>query len=566
MGWSIRDKLIAAFGIVIISLTLPVIFFFINGYSTLGQYQKIHQTVFVEGAIRQQCEEVAGIIPLLIAKDSQKSILLYEEKRQSITNLLIELRITTQQQMDQRQHQVFEIAVKSYLESCDRVVQARRSNDLKEVTAHMEQALFKGGIINREASKLIADEIDTLAVNQKGLMAGYWQSLLGGIILLLFLIAACIAFIYSFSGGIRHDLSQILHALNQVANGSVEDIRLTPRSQDEIGDLALKFNWMIQRLDVVLQERDGSDELLRQSYVEMENKVDIRTQELSALNQELIATNEELQATVSRLHLTQANLIQAEKMAALGTLVTGMAHELNTPVGNCIMLSTHLEDSTAGIFAHYQKNSMTRIQLENYLQDNHDFCRSLILNLTTTAKMIQSFKKSSIDPLAEKLTSFSVSVHLWEMADLVMPQLRKAEIDLQIRCKETIMLKSYLDAFTSVILNLLQNSLLHAFPTGQQGVISLEVVVREELLYIDYRDNGIGLTPMQLRQIFEPFFTTKRGQGCVGLGLYTVFNIVTRLLGGSISCASQAGQGILFTLELPLKPIENMEMEGMDIP
>ena len=145
-----------------------------------------------------------------------------------------------------------------------------------------------------------------------------------------------------------------LDAADQVANGQTQQIRLTPRSSDEIGDLAMKFNWMAERLNAVLQERDSSDARLRHAYADMENQVNLRTQELFALNQELIATNEQLQSTVASLNLTQASLVQAEKLAALGTLVSGVAHELNTPVGNCLTLSSHLCDSNDSLFADFQ--------------------------------------------------------------------------------------------------------------------------------------------------------------------------------------------------------------------
>jgi len=559
--WNIREKLIAAFILVIVFLTLPVAFFFVAGYSTVQEYQKLHEAVFIEESIRQQCEDVSAIIPLVMTKDSQESIRQIKAKQQSIAALLEKLRASANQRTNQYSYQAFEVIVNSYLESCQRLVEARQANDLKEVTAQVEQALFKGGLINQQASKLIANEVALLSVNQDRLIIRCGQSLIGGILLLFLLILASATFVRSFSGKIRHDLAQILQAADKVASGSVREISLTPRSRDEIGDLALKFNWMAQRLCVVLQERDISDELLRQSYAEMENKVDMRTQELNALNQELIAMNEQLQSTVTILNLTQASLVQAEKMAALGNLVTGIAHELNTPVGNCITLSTHLEDSTLLLLQEYEKRSMSRRQLEDYLQDHQDLCRSLVLNLTTTAKLIQSFKKLSIDQMAEVRSSFSVGSYLSASFDAIMPQLRQAGISLLFKPDEDIIVDSYPEAFANVILSLIQNSLLHAFEPGQLGTIYVDVVVSNDTLYVHYRDDGRGVTALQLPHVFEPFFTTKRGRGCIGLGLHMVFNTVTRLLGGSIHCTSQAGQGIAFLLQIPLQVKSELKEE-----
>ncbi len=562
MRLNIRDKLLAAFSLLIVCLSLPVALFFANGHSVVQQYKLMHETIFTEAQIRQECDAIASLIPSLIAKDSNASILKLEAKKNEISLLLSRLDAAALHSSEEQNYRLFSLSVNSYLDSCSSLIKARQNNDLKEVTEQMEQALFKSTIINREAGNLIANEISILAANQERFITRYWQTLCAGTILLLLLIAFSIFFIRSFSSRIRHDLAQIIQAAEQVASGRTQQISLTPRSRDEIGDLALKFNWMAKRLNEVLGERDASDEKLRNAYADMENQVNLRTQELFALNQELLATNEQLQSTVATLNMTQANLVQAEKLAALGTLVSGVAHELNTPVGNCITLASHLSDSNAELLLDYEQNTLTRSSLANHLADNRDACRSLSVNLQTTAKLIQSFKQIYIDRMAEDRHSFTLCRTLKEITDQIMPQLRQAGITLHHDCLQEITLDSYPDALGNVLLSLLQNSLLHAFEAGQNGEIHISAATEAQQLKLVYRDNGKGLTSAELNHIFEPFFTTKRGRGCVGLGLHTVFNIVTQLLGGKIQAYSKPQQGLEFIIELPLKINLPGEKEG----
>lgn len=553
MRWNIRDKLLAAFSLVIVCLSLPVALFFATGHSVVQQYKLMHETIFIEAQIRQECDEIASLIPSLIAKDSNASIRKIEARKNEIGLLLAALDAAALHPSEEQNYRLFSLSVNGYLNSCDKLIKARQANDLKEVTEQMEQALFKSTIINREASNLIANEISILSANQSRFIAQYWRTLCGATLLLLLLVAFTIFFVSNFSSRIRHDLSQIIQAAEQVASGRTQQISLTPRSRDEIGDLALKFNWMAKRLNEVLKERDASDEKLRNAYADMENQVSLRTQELFALNQELIATNEQLQDTVATLNMTQANLVQAEKLAALGTLVSGVAHELNTPVGNCITLASHLKDSNAALLLDYEKNTLTRSRLANHLTDSREACLSLTLNLQTTSRLIHSFKQIYIDRLAEDRLSFALCRKLKEVNDQIMPQLRHAGISLHCDCQQGIMLDSYPEALGNVLLSLLQNSLLHAFDTKQNAEICISATTDAHHLKLIYRDNGKGLTPSELNHIFEPFFTTKRGRGCVGLGLHTVFNIVTQLLGGKIRASSQPQHGLEFTIDLPLE-------------
>lgn len=564
MRHTIRDKLLAAFCIVIVGLTLPIAFFFVNGYWTANDYRALTRTMFIEADIRQQCDEIAALIPTLIAKDSQDALRQLQEKQSRVRALLVSLQQETAARPEQRSYQQFNAAVNSYLTSCDLLIAARQADDLKELTAQLEQALFKSSLLNRDASRLIADEIALLSVTQEQLIAHYWQSLAGEAALILLLLCSSVAFVLTFSSRIRHDLSQILQAFEQLARGSTHEIHLTPRSHDEIGDLALKFNWLAARLNAVLRERDDSNAMLQQSYEQLEHRVAERTQELNAVNQELLATNEQLNEALSSLHLTQTSLVQAEKLAALGSLVSGVAHELNTPVGNCITLASHLEDSTAKFRQSYAQATVTRSQLANYLQDNCDSCRSLMLNLATTARLIKTFKQIYIDKQAEERAHFSICDQLADVAELVKPQLRQAGVALKLDCASVITLDSYPEALSNVLLSLIQNSLLHAFSTGQSGLITIRAVGETDGVHLEYRDNGKGLTGVQLQRIFEPFFTTKRGRGCVGLGLHTVFNIVTRLLGGSIRCDSQPGHGVVFDLVLPYCAAPAIDRQGGD--
>ncbi|MGE5371722.1 MAG: PAS domain S-box protein [Solirubrobacterales bacterium] len=301
-----------------------------------------------------------------------------------------------------------------------------------------------------------------------------------------------------------------------------------------------------------ITEQKQAQDALQQANDELEMKVQLRTEDLLAMNQELQAMNEELMNTLETLRNTQMQLVQSEKMAALGNLVAGVAHEINTPVGIAVTAITNLEKLSGTFQDRYSTKNATRQELESFLRDCETAVSIIKPNLERSSRLIQSFKQVSVDQSNETKRVFRMREYLDEILTSLHPLLRKTRISVKVESDE-ITIDSYPGDYAQIITNLITNSLTHAFDLGAEGMINIEVRQYGQRIRIIYADNGRGMVPEVMNRIFEPFFTTRRGTGGTGLGMHIVYNLVTLRLGGSIDCESLPGQGAKFIIWLPIE-------------
>lgn len=259
-----------------------------------------------------------------------------------------------------------------------------------------------------------------------------------------------------------------------------------------------------------------------------------------------------LQDSLHTLRLAQDQLVQNEKMAALGGLVAGVAHEINTPLGIGITAVSYLEQETHTLKRRYEQGNISRSALEEYLQMAAQSTMMISTNLSRAAEQIRSFKRISIDQTSGEQRRFGLRKLLDDVLLSLQPELKKCPCTVTVQCPEAIEPDSYPGALTQIITNLIQNSMLHGFAGRSAGEIRIEAALHAGQVRLAYTDTGAGMRPEQLPRIFEPFFTTKRGQGGSGLGLYIVYNLVTQRLRGTITCESRPEQGTTFYLEFPV--------------
>jgi signal transduction histidine kinase len=301
-------------------------------------------------------------------------------------------------------------------------------------------------------------------------------------------------------------------------------------------------------LSGALMRKNIEDDLLLER-AELEHKVEERTMDLMAMNEELTATNQEIASTLEQLQLTQAELVQAEKMASLGSLVAGIAHEINTPIGVGVTLATSLSDHTRRIADLFQNSSLTRHDFQHYLDDCLEATDMIFRNLYRAAEMIRSFKQVSVDQSTEERRRFNVKEYINEILLSLHPKLKKTALQVEVECPDKLHIYSFPGAYAQIFTNLIMNSLTHAYDADSAGKIKISITGDASDLTVRYSDDGKGMPPEILERIFDPFFTTKRGQGGTGLGLHIVYNLVTLRLGGSITCDSKLGQGTNFTIK-----------------
>ncbi|MEA2940593.1 MAG: hypothetical protein QOD09_1122 [Bradyrhizobium sp.] len=264
------------------------------------------------------------------------------------------------------------------------------------------------------------------------------------------------------------------------------------------------------------------------------------------------------EAALRNLRETQNSLIEAEKLAALGRLVAGVAHEVNNPVGISLTVASSLERKTALFTSEVARGSLKRSSLNDFLEASRDASSQLVANLNRAAELIQSFKQVAADRNYSDQRAFDLADLTEQVVMSLRPGLRKHNLTLNVECQPNLMMNSYPGPYGQVLTNLFLNSVAHAFPNGRSGTVDIKV--REsgkDNVEILFSDNGIGMSLDVRRRAFDPFFTTRRDQGGTGLGLHIVYSIVTNRLGGRLDLDSQPGGGTQIQIILPrVAPIE----------
>ncbi len=269
-----------------------------------------------------------------------------------------------------------------------------------------------------------------------------------------------------------------------------------------------------------------------------------------------------------QLQQTQIQLVEQEKLVALGSLVAGVAHEINTPIGNSLMMASALQEKTDVIERALDGQALQFHQLRDFILDAKEASAVILRGLTNASQLVNSFKQVALDRASAQRRIFDLQQTSQEVIATLMNQIRLAGHCIECEIEPNILLDSYPGPYGQVLSNFINNALLHAFDEKIAGVMRLSASLSasssasssaclsnapgEPFVEIRFEDNGVGINAQHLGRIFDPFFTTKMGRGGNGLGLYTSYNIVTSLLNGQIEVQSQLGQGTCFTVLLPL--------------
>jgi signal transduction histidine kinase len=268
---------------------------------------------------------------------------------------------------------------------------------------------------------------------------------------------------------------------------------------------------------------------------------------------ELTRANAELTNTLAILQTTQTELVEREKLASLGSVVAGVAHEVNTPIGVGVTAASSLQRATEQIAAKFRSGDLKKSDLADYIDQAVLSSEILGTNLSRAAELVRSFKRIAVDQSSETLGSVELGSYINDVVNSLRPQLKKGRHSIEVHVVDPVVLETTPSALWQIVSNLVMNSLVHAYGPGEHGTLQITVQRVGSTASIVYSDNGRGMPTDVRRRIFEPFFTTKRGQGGSGLGLSIVYNLVTKTLGGTISCTSAPGLGTKFTVTFPIR-------------
>ena len=306
------------------------------------------------------------------------------------------------------------------------------------------------------------------------------------------------------------------------------------------------INILLSRVEEYISKQQQAERELQTLNSRLEEEVNQRTVALKSANNELIQTLE-------KLHQFQRQIVENEKMASLGDMVAGVAHEVNTPIGLGITASTMMLDRLAVIDQQFKDKTLKASAMERFINESRENLNIIYRNLDRAAQLISSFKQVAVDQTSEEAREVNVKQLIEETLMSMRPRLKKVTHTINIDCPETLNVMCKAGPLNQILINLIMNSLIHAFETVENGKI--DVIARltdDQKLKIIYKDNGSGIPTSIKKRIFDPFVTTKRGQGGSGLGMHLVFNLVTQALNGNIKLESEEGNGVEFTLTFPV--------------
>jgi signal transduction histidine kinase/ligand-binding sensor domain-containing protein len=287
-----------------------------------------------------------------------------------------------------------------------------------------------------------------------------------------------------------------------------------------------------------------SEETLRILNVELESRVQERTRDLQQ-------TTDDLRETLDKLGSAQAELIESARLASLGRLVAGVAHEINTPLGVGVTAATHLQDEIERLYEEIDAGA-DAAQLRGLRATVSRANRLVVDNLMRADRLVRSFKDIAVDSASEQSREVDLADYLREIVMSLQPILRESPHRVEIACPENWCLDTYPGALHQIVSNLILNSIAHGYPQGGAGTFRIEARAIDAEVELDYRDDGRGLSEEEIARVFEPFFTTRRGHGGSGLGMHIAYNAAARVLKGSIRCVP-AAHGAHFVIRFPAR-------------
>ena len=524
---------------------------FLNGFGELRAVQATISTTYDEQVLRP-AREMAELYSIIEGATGQRDALIWPslgKSREAFTAMLVAANAyylslaTASAEEARRSTETIEKTIPVMSDLADNDLQRLALQRLQIRAAALREGLVRLSEQLANRTELLRNTIDASQAEAIGAIDGLsvkmrqreqkaqetFDRTLTGISRRVFSIAVIFLGIIITAGvvialSIRLPLQQIMAAMHAITTGDYDRRVQGTGAKDEVGAMA------------------------RAVEVFRENAIAKRKTE-----DELRASKEKAEGALLELSAAQQNLIDAERLAALGGLVAGVAHEVNNPIGISLTVASSFS-RRAEIFETELRSEapLRRSRLEEFVRTSRDAAQQLVGNLHRAGELIQSFKQVAVDRSHAERREFRLSEATDQIIASLRPVLKRSPIALSIDVPEGLAIDGYPGAYGQILTNLFLNAATHAFADGRAGAITISAKPRGiEDVEIIFADNGAGMTPEVQRQAFDPFFTTRRNDGGTGLGLHIVYNLVTRQLGGRMMLESRLGQGTTFRIIMP---------------
>ncbi len=338
-------------------------------------------------------------------------------------------------------------------------------------------------------------------------------------------------------------LNKVTTPILMVANGAKEivaknwdvEIKYDKNIIKEADEMITGFNIMVEDIKLYIEKLVEKQKEIEEIHVT-----------------ETLRMSKIIEEKTSNLKVVMQELMQKEKLASLGELVSGVSHEINTPLGVALSAASLMQDSNERFKSELMKGNLTKSGLIEFMDMIQETTTILNSNLYRAAELVKSFKEIAVNQSIEEKTKFNLGEYIQSILLSLKHEYKNKNIDFNIDCPKDLMVYNYPGALSQILTNLIMNSLTHGFKDADSGIISIKAHEINGILSIEYHDNGIGMTNEVSKRVFEPFYTTNRGKGGSGLGLNIVYNLVTGKMDGNITCKSNLGEGSTFLMEFKL--------------
>jgi signal transduction histidine kinase len=376
------------------------------------------------------------------------------------------------------------------------------------------------------------------------------QSIMVTVSVLLICLLMCFFFTLKLQSAITAPINILVKFVQRISRQRDYSSRAELHGIKELYILGEAFNNMLQRTQEHMERQTEAESEQVKLNLSLEEKVQQRTMALKEANNELIQTLE-------KLHQFQRQMVQNEKMASLGDMVAGVAHEVNTPIGLGVTASTMMLDRLSDMRKAFEDKTLKASSLSKFIAEGEENLNIIYRNLNRAAELISSFKQVAVDQSSENNRVFSFAKLMDEILMSMRPKLKKVKHLINVSCADNLVVESKAGPINQIMINLIMNSIIHGFEDVDKGQIDITIEsIDDNKVSIEFKDNGKGIPEHLRKRIFDPFVTTKRGQGGSGLGMHLVYNLVTQALNGSISIVSEEGQGVEFRIIFPVKKVD----------
>jgi len=340
-------------------------------------------------------------------------------------------------------------------------------------------------------------------------------------------------------------IGELVQYKEQLSQAQIEIIA----SNNKLDDQNLMLEQEVARKTSSLSTTMLKMEVQQRELLEQQSRLQKENKRRSKTEQTLTQTNSDLKTSIAELSKAQERLINAEKMAALGSLSAEVTHEINTPIGVSITSTSYLSDLLVKLSTNIKEQKLTKRSLDEFIENANQSVGLLENNLDRASELVSSYKQIAVDQISEKIRLVNIVKYLDEIIQSLSPKLKKNNHKVEVFCADTIEIYCHAGAVAQIFTNLIINSILHAFEGTNEGLITIDIKMHHEKLHIHYQDNGSGVNQVKLPKLFDPFYTTKGSSGGTGLGTHIIHSLVTDTLNGTIKADSQPGQGLSYDIE-----------------